>query len=318
MKIFYSDSFSFPLPAGHRFPADKYSLLRERILNEELVPIENMIIPEPASDAQIMLVHDRAYLNKLKSGGLNDKEIRRLGFPWSPEFVERSRRSVGGTIAACRSAIQEMIAVNLSGGTHHAFPDHGQGFCALNDAAIATRVMQEEALAQKLVILDCDVHQGNGTAAIFANDPSVFTFSIHAKRNFPYQKERSDLDIALDDGVDDKQYLSALKSGIREAIQAAEADLGIYLAGADPYHHDRLGKLALSKSGLATRDLHVMELCHNAGLALAVVMSGGYGIQIEDTVDIHLQTVKIAVQMAERSKATTGFQHITLQNNRNL
>lgn len=308
MKIFYSDSFSFPLPAGHRFPADKYVLLRERIINEELVPKDNMIVPEPASDDQILLVHDRAYLDKLKSGRLNEKETRRLGFPWSPELIERSRRSVGGTIAACRSAIEETIAVNLSGGTHHAFPDHGQGFCALNDVAIATRVMQEEALAQKLVILDCDVHQGNGTAAIFANDPSVFTFSIHARSNFPFHKERSDLDIALDDGIADKQYLSALQSGIREAIRAAEADLGIYLAGADPHYRDRLGKLALSKSGLAVRDHLVMELCHHVGLPLAIVMSGGYGIQIEDTVEIHVQTVKIAIQMAKRSKVTAAFQ----------
>jgi acetoin utilization deacetylase AcuC-like enzyme len=229
-------------------------------------------------------------------------EVRRLGFPWSHELIERSRRSVGGTIAACRSALEDSIAVNLSGGTHHAFPDHGQGFCVLNDAAIAARVMQEEALVQKLIILDCDVHQGNGTAAIFTDDPTVFTFSIHAQSNFPFHKEASDLDIALEDGVDDKQYLSALQSGLREALQAAQADQVIYLAGADPHHRDRLGKLALSKAGLAARDRLVMDLCLNSDLALAVVMSGGYGKRIEDTVEIHLQTVTIAAEMADRLK----------------
>ncbi|MGD2158425.1 MAG: histone deacetylase [Anaerolineales bacterium] len=302
MKIFYSDPFTFPLPAGHRFPADKYKLLRERVLNEGYISVEDMHIPEPASDAQILLVHEREYLNKLKSGSLNEMEVRRLGFPWSHELIERSRRSVGGTIAACRSALEDSIAVNLSGGTHHAFPDHGQGFCVLNDAAIAARVMQEEALVQKLIILDCDVHQGNGTAAIFTDDPTVFTFSIHAQSNFPFHKEASDLDIALEDGVDDKQYLSALQSGLREALQAAQADQVIYLAGADPHHRDRLGKLALSKAGLAARDRLVMDLCLNSDLALAVVMSGGYGKRIEDTVEIHLQTVTIAAEMADRLK----------------
>jgi acetoin utilization deacetylase AcuC-like enzyme len=299
MKIFYSDHFVLPLPEGHRFPMPKYSLLRQRVIEAQLVPTEDLRIPEPAVDEQILLVHDAEYLARVKAGLLSEKEIRRIGFPWSPEMVERSRRSVGGTLGACRAALQEGIAVNLAGGTHHAYPDHGEGYCVFNDCAIAARVMQKEKLADRIVILDCDVHQGNGTAAIFQDDPSVFTFSIHGAKNFPFHKETSSLDIALPDGTGDEAFLEALQGGVHRALNLAEADLALYLAGADPFTGDRLGRLSVSKAGLAARDRMVYDMCRQAGIPVAVTMSGGYAKTIEDTVEIHFQTVQLSVQYSQ-------------------
>jgi acetoin utilization deacetylase AcuC-like enzyme len=299
MKIFYSDHFVLPLPDGHRFPMSKYSLLRQRVVEAQLVLPEDMRIPQPAGDEQIRLVHDADYLERVKAGTLTEKEIRRIGFPWSPQMVERSRRSVGGTLGACRAAIQEGIAVNLAGGTHHAYPDHGEGYCIFNDCAIAARVMQKEGLARRIVILDCDVHQGNGTAAVFQDDPTVFTFSIHGAKNFPFHKETSSLDIALPDETGDEAFLEALQGGVQRALERAEADLALYLAGADPFTGDRLGRLSVSKAGLAARDRLVFDMCRRAGIPVAVTMSGGYAKTIEDTVDIHFQTVKLAVQYSQ-------------------
>jgi acetoin utilization deacetylase AcuC-like enzyme len=226
-------------------------------------------------------------------GALSEREVRRIGLPWSPELVERSRRSVGGTIAACHAALADGIAVSLSGGTHHAFADHGEGFCIFNDCAVAAWTMQAENRVRRVVIIDCDVHQGNGTASILADDPTVFTFSIHGAKNFPFHKERSDLDVELTDGADDATYLAALTAGMDAALAAAHADLAIYLAGADPFAGDALGRLALSKPGLAERDRLVLDRCRRARLPVAVVMAGGYARQIQDTVDIHLETVRI-------------------------
>jgi acetoin utilization deacetylase AcuC-like enzyme len=225
-------------------------------------------------------------------------EIRRVGLPWSPEIVERSRRSVGGTISACRAALQEGVAVSLSGGTHHAFRDRGEGFCIFNDCAVAARVVQAEGRARRIAIIDCDVHQGNGTASILASDPTIFTFSIHGEKNFPLHKERSDLDIGLPDRAGDGTYLEALQEGLRHALHAAKADLVIYLAGADPFVRDTLGRLSLTKAGLAERDLRVFRLCQQVGLPVAVVMAGGYAKAIQDTVDIHLRTVRIAAEFS--------------------
>jgi acetoin utilization deacetylase AcuC-like enzyme len=224
--------------------------------------------------------------------------VRRIGLPWSPELVERARRSTGGTIAACRAALEDGIAVNLAGGTHHASRDRGQGYCLFNDTVIAARVMQGEGRAKRFVVLDCDVHQGNGTAALATEDPTLFTLSIHNEDNFPLHKEPSDLDIGLSDGTGDADYLAALEPGVRRALALAEADLALYLAGADPHEGDRLGRLALTKAGLAQRDRLVLELCRDARLPVAVLMAGGYGRRVEDTVDIHLQTVRIAAEMA--------------------
>lgn len=298
MKAFYHDHFVFPLPEGHRFPMAKYSLLRERVLSERLVEAAHLLVPEAASDEQILRVHSPDYLHRVTAGGLSQREIRRIGFPWSPQLVERSRRSVGGTIAACRRALVEGAAVNLAGGTHHAYPDHGEGFCIFNDSAIAARAMQVEEGVGRVIIIDCDVHQGNGTAVIFRDDPSVFTFSMHGAKNFPFHKEISDLDIALEDGTQDAAYLNALQTGLKQALELAKADLAIYVSGADPFVGDRLGRLALSKEGLAERDRIVFEHCWKVGLPQTTVMAGGYARNVADTVDIHFRTVRTAALFA--------------------
>jgi acetoin utilization deacetylase AcuC-like enzyme len=296
MKIFYTDTFPIPLPENHSFPKDKYFLLRMRIL-EELgdQPVE-LRVPEPASDEAILRAHDPDYFRRLLNGELSVKEIRRVGLPWSPEIVRRTRYSVGGTIAACRAALEEGVAVNLGGGTHHAFRDHGQGYCWLNDIAIAARAMQAEGLVRKVLIIDCDVHQGNGTAAILKDDATIFTFSIHGKNNFPYQKEKSDLDVELADGTDDAAYLAALDKGIIRSLENFSAGLVIYLAGADPYQEDRFGRLALTKKGLAQRDRLVLRHCYEARLPAAVTMAGGYARNLKDIVDINFQTIVAALE----------------------
>ncbi|MDX1686536.1 MAG: histone deacetylase [Candidatus Promineifilaceae bacterium] len=298
MKIFYHDHFVLPLPDGHRFPMSKYALLRRRVAEAALVAPGAMGVPQPASDEAIRRAHTAGYLHKVKKGTLTPREVRRIGFPWSLQLVERSRRSVGSTIAAARAALQDGVGVNLAGGTHHAGPNWGQGFCVFNDAAIAARALQAEGLARRVVIIDCDVHQGNGTAAIAAGDDTIFTFSIHGAHNFPFHKEQSDLDVPLEDGVGDEVYLEALDHGLRRAVARAGADLAIYLAGADPYEDDRLGRLALSKEGLAERDRLVFGRCREAGLPVAVAMAGGYARRVEDTVDIHFQTVCAASRVA--------------------
>ncbi|MEM8531108.1 MAG: histone deacetylase [Chloroflexota bacterium] len=297
MYIFYSDTFVLPLPADHRFPMPKYALLRQRVTTAELTPPEKMNVPPPADDETLTRVHSVDYLSRVQHGQLTRQEVRRIGFPWSPEMVERSRRSSGATIEACRAALSEGLAVNLAGGTHHAFREHGEGYCVFNDSALAARAMQEEAGVRRVVIIDCDVHQGNGTAAIFADDPSVFTFSIHGARNYPFRKEQSDLDIALEDGSNDDIYLEALQRGLRQALEQSHADLAIYLAGADPYIDDKLGRMALTKHGLAERDQLVLCSCRAAGIPVAITMAGGYSRNVHDTVDIHFQTVRIATHL---------------------
>ena len=253
-------------------------------------------MPDAASDDQLLLAHDAEYLEKVKSGGLSAREQRRIGFPWSAEMVERSRRSVGATIAACRAALDEGRAVNLAGGTHHACRDHGEGYCVFNDSAVAARVMQREGRVRRVVILDCDVHQGNGTAQILAGDRSIFTFSVHGAKNFPFRKETSDLDLELPDGTGDAAYLDAVEEGTRRALAMANADLALYLAGADPYGGDRLGRMAVSVAGLAERDRIIFSLCRENGLPVAVAMAGGYAPDVADIVAIHTQTVRLAAQ----------------------
>lgn len=294
MDAYYCDHFVLPLPAGHRFPMQKYALLRAFVQESRIVPQERLLVPEPATDEQILRAHLPEYLTKVQTGSLTDREIRRIGFPWSSQMVERSRRSSGGTIAACRSALRDGIAVNLAGGTHHAAADHGEGFCVFNDSVIAARAVQAERLARRVLVIDCDVHQGNGTASITHGDPTIFTFSIHGERNFPFRKFPSDLDIGLEDNTGDRAYLDLLEVGLERALALSHADFAIYLAGADPYIGDRLGHLALSMDGLAARDRLVLEMCHDAGLPCAVVMAGGYARNVEDIARIHLQTVRIA------------------------
>lgn len=301
MKIYYSDTFPLPLPDGHRFPLAKYSLLREKLLREDVLRPQDLYLSPAASDEQLYQAHAVEYVRRVAGGLLSEKEIRRIGFPWSPELVERSRRSVGGTIAACRGALQEGIGVNLAGGTHHAYADHGEGYCVFNDAAVAVREMQSKGLVRRTAILDLDVHQGNGSAAIFRDDPTVFTLSVHGAKNFPFHKETSSLDIALADGSGDEIYLAAVEQGVTAALNSSEADLVIFLAGADPYQEDKLGRMAVSKAGLLARDCFVLETCRARNLPLAIVLSGGYARDIHDTVEIHFQTIRLAAEMYQEA-----------------
>lgn len=298
MKIFYSDTFVLPLPPGHRFPMQKYALLRERVLSSGIVSPADLAIPEPASDAELGRAHNADYIARVQGGALTAQEVRRIGFPWSLEMVERSRRSSGATMAACRAALRDGFAVNLAGGTHHAYAGHGEGYCVFNDSAVAARAMQAEGRVHRVVIIDCDVHQGNGTAAILAGDPTCYTFSIHGAKNFPFHKETSDHDIALEDGAGDAEYLAALDAGLCQALEESHADLAIYLAGSDPFEDDKLGRLKLSKAGLAARDRMVLEYCRGAGLPVAITMAGGYARNVADTVDIHFETVRLAALAA--------------------
>ena len=297
MQIFATDAFVLPLPPGHRFPMDKYARLRNRV---EAAGLGTLHIPPAATREQLALAHADDYVERVHAGTLTEKELRELGFPWSPAMVERSLRSTGATIAACRAALDEGLAVNLAGGTHHAFAGRAGGYCVFNDSAVAARVMQAEGRAGQVVVIDCDVHQGDGTAAILADDPSVFTLSIHGARNFPFIKQRSDLDIHLPDGTGDDDYLVALAEGLAQALERSRAELAIFLAGADPFAGDRLGRLALSKQGLARRDELVLATCRDAGLPVAITMAGGYARDIDDIVDIHFRTVEIAAAMAVR------------------
>jgi len=298
VKIFYTDHYVLPLPPGHRFPMEKYAMLRQRVEDAGLAGKDGLTLPPAATDEQLLRAHDADYLRRVKAGLLSAAEQRRIGFPWSAQMVERSRRSSGATLAAASAALTNGVAVNLAGGTHHAFRDHGEGYCVFNDSAVAALTLQAEGRVKRVVILDCDVHQGNGTAAVLAGDPSVFTFSIHAANNYPRNKQAGDLDIELPDGTLDDRYLSALGKGVCAALSAAQADLAIYLAGADPFEGDRLGRLKLTRGGLAERDRMVLELCHASGIPVAVTMAGGYARRIEDTVDIHFATVRAAAEYA--------------------
>lgn len=294
MQLFYTDVFVLPLPAGHRFPMEKYSRLRESLLASGEFSAADFHLPHAATDEELGRAHDFAYIEAITHGQLPDKALKAIGFPWSAGMVERSRRSAGATICACRAALVEGVSANLAGGTHHAFRDRGEGFCVFNDAAVAARAMQAEGKARRVLIVDCDVHQGNGTASILRNDDSVFTFSMHGARNFPFDKEESDLDIELPDGCTDAAYLLRLDEGLNTAFDLARPDLVIYLAGADPYHDDRLGRLALTFEGLEERDRRVFLRCRAEGVALAIAMAGGYARQIDDTVRIHASTIRHA------------------------
>lgn len=307
MKIFYTDHYVLPLPAGHRFPMAKYSLLRKRVEEAGLAGGQGLHEPHAATYDEILRAHDCGYLERIVCGRLSAQELRRIGFPWTPQMVERSRRSAGATIDACRAALAEGVAVNLAGGTHHAFRDHGEGYCVFNDSAIAALAMQAEGRARRIAILDCDVHQGNGTASILANDATVFTFSIHAAKNFPFRKEASDIDVGLPDGTGDADYLDALERGVRHTLSTAQPDLAIYLAGADPYAGDRLGRLSLTKEGLQARDRKVFELCRAASVPVAVLMAGGYSSDIADTVDIHFSTVETAASFWRAAQRPASF-----------
>jgi acetoin utilization deacetylase AcuC-like enzyme len=299
MKVFYSDHFVLPLPEGHRFPMVKYSMLRERVARDGICGPGELLTPRAVTDEEILRAHAPDYLKRVASGTLMEKQVRRIGFPWSQKMVERSRRASGGTLGACLAALDEGFAANLAGGTHHAFSDRGEGYCVLNDSAIAARAVQAAGLVERAIIIDTDVHQGNGTAAILRGDPTVFTFSVHGAKNFPFQKEESDLDAPLPDGAGDTEFLAALERGLEVALDAAKASLAIYLAGADPFEGDRLGRLSVSKSGLAERDRIVLETCRERGIPVAVTMAGGYASEVGDTVDVHFQSIRRAADLLE-------------------
>ena len=296
MRAFYSDHFVLPLPEGHKFPMAKYSRLRERILAEGIVPPEDLHEAPAASWEDLRLVHDEAYVDAVANGTVAPEIQRRIGFPWSPAMVERSRRSVGATIAAARAALDDGVSANLAGGTHHAFADRGEGFCVFNDVAVAIRVLQRDHHASRIAVVDLDVHQGNGTASIFAGDDAVFTFSMHGEKNFPFKKETSDLDVALPDGTGDEDYLAALQLHLDAVLNRHEPDFVFYLAGADPFEGDRLGRLKLTVDGLRTRDEMVFGTCSKRGLPVAVSMSGGYANDVDAIVTIHANTIRAAIR----------------------
>lgn len=297
MRCYYSDTFVLPLPEGHRFPMAKYSGLRQRLVADGIVrPDELHEAPRAAWD-DIRLVHTADYTTAVEQGTLAREAQRRIGFPWSPEMVERARRSVGATIAAAHAALIDGLAANLAGGTHHAFADRGEGYCVFNDVAVAVRVLQRDHHLSRVAVIDCDVHQGNGTAAIFRDDARVFTLSLHGAKNYPFRKEVSDLDVELADGTGDEPYLAQLAHSLDVVFQHSP-EVVFYLAGADPYEGDRLGRLKLTIDGLAERDAQVLGRCRAHAVPAVVTMSGGYAHDIEAIVTIHANTIRVARQIA--------------------
>ncbi|MDO9359002.1 MAG: histone deacetylase [Polaromonas sp.] len=308
MQAFYADHFVLPLPDGHRFPMSKYQRLRDRVAHE--LPLVRTGVAPRASDGELAMAHDPAYIQAVADGRLSAAAMREIGFPWSPEMVERSRRSAGATVAAARVALglggsPEGVAANMAGGTHHAAAGKGGGFCVFNDAAVAARLMQAEwsrlnTKPLQVAVIDLDVHQGNGTASIFSRDPSVFTLSIHGQKNFPFRKETSDLDVDLPDGCTDAPYLEALEHALDELDQRFSPGLVIYLAGADPYEGDRLGRLSLSYDGLEARDRRVFDWAWQRSVPLAFAMAGGYGVDIDETVQVQINTYRVAMDYWRR------------------
>lgn len=295
VKIFRYDRYTYPLPEGHRFPVGKYQLLREAVERAEIVPTQNLINPVPATFEQLMLAHDPDYIERVIDGRLSEAEQRQIGLPWSADLAKRVQFSVGATIGASRAALRDGVGVSLGGGTHHALRAEGQGYCLFNDTAVAARLLQAENLVGQTAVVDCDVHQGNGTAEITNGDDSIFTFSIHGEKNFPFRKIPGDLDIGLPDGTEDDDYLAALQTGLEQTL-AVEPEIVYFLAGADVHENDKLGRLALSKAGIAARDRLVLQMCRTRQIPVVVTMAGGYGRDIHETVAIQLQTVQIAAE----------------------
>jgi acetoin utilization deacetylase AcuC-like enzyme len=298
VHVWSSAKYTFPLPSGHRFPIAKYALLRQRVIDEEIIPAEHVHDPSPATREDLLLVHTPDYVDRFTAGALTKDEERRLGFPWSPALVERSYRAAGGTLEAAVRALDDGIAMNLAGGTHHAFPSHGEGFCVFNDVAVAVRALQRDGRIARAAIVDLDVHQGNGTNEVFADDDRVFTFSMHGRKNYPFHKVAGSLDVELDDNTGDDEYLELLAHALPRVLREAAPDLVVYLAGADPYSGDRLGRLALTFGGLARRDTFVLNQCREVGLPVVVTIAGGYAEPITDTVAIHATTARIAASFA--------------------
>ena len=308
MRAFHSDQFVLPLPAGHTFPMAKYRLLREAV--QRTVPEIRIQEAQPATDGELALAHDPAWIGAVVDGSTTPAQQREIGFPWTPQMVERSRRSVGASIAAARCALLEGegVAANLAGGTHHAYAHKGSGYCVFNDVAVAARLMQAEWHRQRrsllrVLVIDLDVHQGNGTASIFQGDDSVFTLSMHGAKNFPFRKETSDLDVELPDGCTDEAYLAALDDALQEVgrrMVGSPPGLAFYLAGADPHENDRLGRLKISTQGLAERDRRVLGWLHERRVPVALSMAGGYGRDLDVTVQIQARTLELACAAWQR------------------
>lgn len=298
LHLWSSAKYAIPLPDGHRFPMAKYALLREGVLREGLVPPERMHDPERAAREDVLRVHTPEYVAHIEQGTLPPLEQRRIGLPWSELFVERAFRVVQGTIEASEAALDHGVAMNLAGGTHHAFPDRGEGFCTFNDVAIAVRRLQALRRVRRVAIVDLDVHQGNGTHGCFAGDPDVYTFSMHGAKNFPFHKVPGTRDVELADGTGDEEYLALLAEHLPQVLREARPDLVVYLSGADPHEGDRLGRLKLTFEGLQRRDMLVVSTCREVGLPVCATMSGGYGHEVHDTVAVHLNTVRVLREFA--------------------
>jgi acetoin utilization deacetylase AcuC-like enzyme len=290
-SVFYTPRYYADIGEGHVFPIRKFELVCRRLLDEGTLRADEIVEPQPAAVADVLLVHTEDYVTRLRAGALTPREIRRLGLPWSKALVRRSFLATAGTIGAARAALVRGVGSNLAGGTHHAFADHGEGFCVLNDVAVAVRVLRRDGLIERAAVVDLDVHQGNGTATIFADDPSVFTFSMHGAKNYPLFKARSTLDVELADGTGDDEYLRTLAEHLPRVF-AHRPDVVFYLGGADPYAGDKLGRLSLSIAGLSSRDELVLGACRARGLPVATVMSGGYAADTNDTVEIHCNTIR--------------------------
>ncbi|MGA9768956.1 MAG: histone deacetylase [Blastocatellia bacterium] len=294
MRAFYSDRYVIALPEHHQFPIIKYAMIRQWLDREGTITNHHISEPKPADRDLILLVHTEDYYDRLVAGQLSAREIRRLGLPWSEALVGRSRLSVAGTLAAARSALGDGIAANLGGGTHHAFADHGEGFCVLNDIAVAIRVLRAEGLIRRAAIVDLDVHQGNGTAAIFRDDPEVFTLSLHGEKNYPLVKQQSTVDVALADGTGDEEYLSLLSLHLATVMDRFRPDMVFYQSGVDPFFDDRLGRLSLTHEGLKWRDLMVLTECCARAVPCVITLGGGYARKVDDTVYAHCNTLRAA------------------------
>lgn len=297
-KLVYHDRYDLNL-GEHVFPAQKYRMIRERLLKDGIAEPSDFVTPEPAPDEDILLVHDPGWVQRLKTGTLSYQEILRLEIPYSRQMVEAFWLAAGGTTLAARLARDYGVGYNVGGGFHHAFPGHGEGFCAIHDVAVAVRRLQKDGVIERAIIVDCDVHHGNGTAAIFAGDDSVFTVSIHQYQNYPAEKPPSDLDIHLEDGVSDKEYLDKLRAAVESAIVAFEPQMLLYVAGADPYWQDQLGGLSLTLDGLKERDRIVIASALNNNAPVTIALAGGYALKVEDTVTIHTNTVLAAKEVLE-------------------
>ncbi|HEX8288815.1 MAG TPA: histone deacetylase [Pyrinomonadaceae bacterium] len=290
-RIFYSPYYYANIGENHVFPIRKFELVRDRLLAENTLHPWEIVEPEPAEIEDVLLVHTEDYTTRLRNGTLTRQEVRKLGLPWSESLVKRSFLATSGTINAAKEALNSGISSNLAGGTHHAFPDRGEGFCVLNDVAVAIRVLQKENLAQRFLIVDCDVHQGNGTAFIFKDEPEIFTFSMHGEKNYPLFKETSSLDIELADGTGDEEFLETLAEALPR-IFLHNPDIVFYLGGADPYENDKLGRLGLTIEGLRKRDGMVLSFFKHQQVPIVTTMSGGYALDINDTVEIHCNTIR--------------------------